>query len=48
MSSANHLERWRGRGGMATATPRGQNHVNNFNYFFFQMQFGAIKQICDT
>ena len=24
MSSANHLGRWRGRGGMATAPPRGQ------------------------
>ena len=38
ISSANHLGWGRGRGGMKTATPRGQNHVNNFNIFFSKTQ----------
>ena len=34
MSSANHVGRWLGTWWHETAPPRGQKHVNNFNYYF--------------
>ena len=39
ISSANQLGWGRGRGGRETATPRGQNHVNNLNNFFLKRKW---------